>query len=141
LETVRLLEPEQSFQNTLIFTRERHGPVFPPAQLREVIVVSDSESGCTDRIPQTGRRATIRVCYTVEVVASDVLMPIDCDEGMAADLHLFATGAWDDAPGERDLVHAEVLDEEPVYQDEFDWEEAARETVQVYRDAITDADD
>lgn len=77
----------------------------------------------SDHVPQTGRRATVRVHYTVETVVEDVVMPIDCDEGAAADLRLFAEGAWDDAPGERDVVHAEVLDEEPVYQDEVDWEE------------------
>lgn len=72
---------------------------------------------------QSGRRSTVRVSYSVDIVVEDVLMPISADEGDAADFELFLRGVWDDVPGDRDVLNTEVIEEEPVYEDEVPFEE------------------
>lgn len=70
---------------------------------------------------QIGKKATVRVSmvmqYTVEVE-----MPVDGDPGEQADFELFALDRFDDYD-EKDIVHSEILEEEPLYEDERDKEE------------------
>lgn len=80
---------------------------------------------CPDSSPlgpmQVGTRATVKVSFCVEYVV-EIEMPPDGDPGRHADLELFLTGDWDDYV-EKDVLHTEILDSEPVYEDEYESED------------------
>jgi len=67
---------------------------------------------------KVGSRKTLRVSivmdYTVEIE-----VPPEADLGDHADHELFLTGRWDDYD-EKDVLNVDVLDEEPLWEDDFD---------------------
>ena len=67
---------------------------------------------------QIGKKATVRVSMVMEYTV-EVEMPVDGDPGEQADFELFAFDRFDDY-GKKDIVHSEILDEEPIYEDERD---------------------
>lgn len=67
---------------------------------------------------QVGKKARIKL-VRVEEYYVDVEMPIDGDPEAQAGLHV-----WQDTPcDDYDVVNAEILDEEPLYEDDFESEE------------------
>ena len=67
---------------------------------------------------QIGKKATGKVAFVMESTV-DVEMPVDGDPGEQADFELWALERFDDYD-EKDIVHSEILDEEPIYEDERD---------------------
>jgi len=65
-----------------------------------------------------GRRQTVRVSIVMDYYV-DVETPPDGDPGDQADFELFARGAYDDY-AEKEVLNAEVVDEEPLWEDDFD---------------------
>jgi len=82
-----------------------------------------SEQTDTDRVEpmKVGSRKTVRVSivmdYTVEI---DV--PPNADLGEQADHELWLTQRWDDYD-EKTVLNTEVLDDEPLWEDDFDTSE------------------
>lgn len=70
---------------------------------------------------QIGKKATVRVAIVHEYTV-DVEMPVDGDPGEQADFELFAHRDYDDYD-EAEVINAEVLDEEPIWEDERDEED------------------
>ena len=72
----------------------------------------------TDRPMQVGTRAKVSVSIVMTYYV-DVEMPPDGDPGEQADFELFARQDYDDYV-EKDVLNAEILEQEPVYEDEYD---------------------
>lgn len=70
---------------------------------------------------QIGKKATVKVSIMMEYHV-DVEMPVDGDPGEQADFELFCREDYDDYD-EKDVVHAEIVEEEPLYEDERDEDE------------------
>lgn len=70
---------------------------------------------------QIGKKATVRVSMVMEYTV-EVEMPVDGDPGEQADFELFALDRFDDYD-EKDVVHSEVLEQEPLYEDKRDEED------------------
>ena len=70
---------------------------------------------------QIGKKATVRVSMVMEYTV-EVEMPVDGNPGEQADFELFAFERYDDYD-EKDVVHAEILKEAPIYEDERDEED------------------
>lgn len=70
---------------------------------------------------QIGKKATVQVSMVMEYTV-EVEMPVDGDPGEQADFELFALERFDDYD-EKDIVHSEILEEEPIYEDERDEED------------------
>jgi len=70
---------------------------------------------------QIGKKATVQVSMVMEYTV-EVEMLVDADPGEQADFELFALDRFDDYD-EKDVVHSEVLEEEPIYEDERDEED------------------
>ena len=86
--------------------------------------MSDSGQGSddTDRQPmQVGTRAKVRVSIVMDYYV-DIEMPPNGDPGEQADFELFVRGDWDDYV-EKEVLNTEIIEEEPVYEDEYDNEE------------------
>jgi len=73
---------------------------------------------------QIGKRATVKVAFVMEYTV-DVEMPVDGDPGEQADFELFALERFDDYD-EKDIVHSEILEQEPIHEDELDQEDWPR---------------
>lgn len=71
-----------------------------------------------DKPMMVGKKATIKLCR-IEEYYVDVEMPVDGDPARQAGLYVFSDTPSDDY----ETVHAEVLDEEPLYEDDFESEE------------------
>ena len=71
---------------------------------------------------QVGKRASGKVSILLEYHVEDIEMPVDGNFGEQADFDLLARDAYDDYT-EKDVVHAEIDEEEPVYEDDYDSEE------------------
>lgn len=82
-------------------------------------MTDQSESAVSKGPMQVGKKATVRVSYTVDEIV-EVEMPVDGDPGEQAMFELWVQERLPDDPFERTLIHAEIEDEEPVYEDEFD---------------------
>lgn len=67
---------------------------------------------------QVGTRATVKVSIVMDYYV-DVEMPPDGDPGDHADFELFAHQDYDEYV-EKNVLNAEILEEEPVYEDEYD---------------------
>jgi len=65
---------------------------------------------------QIGKKATVRVSMVMEYTV-EVEMPVDGNPGEQADFELFALERFDDYD-EKDIVHSEILEEKPLYEDE-----------------------
>lgn len=65
-----------------------------------------------------GKQATVKIAMVMEYHV-DVEMPPDGDPAEQANHELFLREAFDDYD-EKDLLHAEIMEEEPVYEDEYD---------------------
>lgn len=70
---------------------------------------------------QIGKKATVRVAMVMEYTV-EVEMPVDGDPGEQADFELFAFDRFGDYD-EKDIVHSEILEEEPIHEDERDEED------------------
>lgn len=68
-----------------------------------------------------GKKATVEVAIVMEYTV-DVEMPVDGDPGEQADLELFVREGWDNYD-EKDVLHAEVAEEEPIHENERDPED------------------
>jgi len=67
---------------------------------------------------QVGKRATVRVSILMEYTV-EVQMPVDGNAGEQADLELFAYDDYDDY-SEKDVVNAEIVEEEPLWETDFE---------------------
>lgn len=63
-----------------------------------------------------GKKATVKVAVLMEYTV-DVEMPPSADAGEHADLELWARRQYDEYD-EKDVIHSEVLDEEPIWSNE-----------------------
>jgi len=70
---------------------------------------------------QVGTRATVRVSIVMDYYV-DIEMPPDGNPGEQADFELFAHQDYDDY-AEKEVLNTEILEEEPIYEDEYDSEE------------------
>lgn len=77
-------------------------------------MVSEQEIGTM----QVGKRATVKVSIVMDYYV-DIEMPVEGDAGEQADFELFARGDYDDYV-EKEVLNADILEEEPVYEDEYD---------------------
>lgn len=84
--------------------------------------MSDGLQTGTKDAMQVGKRASGKVSIMMEFHVDDIEMPVDGDFGEQADFDLFAREAYDDYT-EKDVLNAEIVEEEPVYEDEYDREE------------------
>lgn len=70
---------------------------------------------------QIGKKATVKVSLLMEYHV-DVEMPVDGDPGEQADFELFAFDRYSDYD-EKEVVNAEIVSEEPIFEDERTEEE------------------
>lgn len=81
--------------------------------------MSEDRSEPTSRgAMQVGKRATVRVSIVMDYYV-DIEMPPQGDPGEQADFELFLRGDYDDY-AEKQVANAEIVEEEPVYEDEYD---------------------
>jgi len=71
----------------------------------------------TEQPMQVGSRKTVRVGILMEYVV-EVDVPPNADLGEQADFELFVTERYDDYD-EKDVLNAETLSEEPLYEDDY----------------------
>lgn len=71
---------------------------------------------------QIGKRASGTVSIVMEFDVDEVLMPVDGDFGKQAQHELWLKDRMGDYD-EYDILHAEIDEEEPVYEDELDEED------------------
>lgn len=67
---------------------------------------------------QVGKRATVRVSIVMDYYVN-IEMPPQGDPGEQADFELFARGDYEDY-AEKEVLNTEIIEEEPVYEDEYD---------------------
>lgn len=70
---------------------------------------------------QIGKKATVRVNIVMEYHA-EVEMPVNGDPGEQADFELWLSERYGDYD-EKEVLNAEVVEEEPIWEDQRDEEE------------------
>jgi len=67
---------------------------------------------------KVGSRKTVRVSIVMDYEV-EIEVPPQADLGDQADHELFVTDGWDDYD-EKDVLNVRVLDEEPLWEDDFE---------------------
>lgn len=70
---------------------------------------------------QIGKKATVQVSMLMEYTV-EVEMPVDGDAGEQAAFEVWLQQRHDDYD-EKDVMHAEIVEEEPMWEDECDEED------------------